>query len=77
MHPLGMYFAITTSDGEREWADDDERALSMARAAAASRVTRDPGRRGGRLTESLRRLLHGTARRFGHLNLVDDRPPAA
>ena len=62
MHPLGMYLAITSSDREQQWADEDERAVTLARAEARTRVAPEPGRRIGRLTAILRRRRFGTAR---------------
>ena len=62
MHALGTYLQITSSEREQRWADDDERAASLARTEARSAVTREPVRRLGRLAGVLRRRLIGTAR---------------
>lgn len=65
MNALGMYFAITSGEREQYWADDDERAASLARAEAralSSAAKREPVRRFGRVAGLLRQRLTGTAR---------------
>jgi hypothetical protein len=53
MHALGMYFEITSNERDQGWADDDQRAETLARAEARSMVRREPVRGVGRLARRL------------------------